>query len=199
MDTVAGKFYTVSAYSSQDNFMHPLTQISGDAGINQRPGLHRKIIWQPDELGENFDGKVSLEIRARVYVPFIHFEGFQDYKHIKRLKPYALTWSGGTAQNILNLDLYHRDEKVATFPNIANVGHHTLVLPQHVRPGDHYKIRISDSKNKDEVVFTEEFGVRRKIPLALKAVPGLLLAGLIYFLFNSDPEPAPLPFPTLPE
>jgi hypothetical protein len=199
IDTVAGKFYSVNAYSSQDNFMHPLAQVSGDAGINLRPGLEKKIVWDPAELGGNFDGKIALEIRARVYVPFIHFEGFQDYKHIKRLKPYAFTWSGGTAQNILNFDLYHKDEKIATFPNIANVGHYTLILPSNVRPGQHYRIRISDSKNKDEVVFTEEFGVRRKIPLALKAVPVLFIAGALYFLMGSDDKASPLPLPALPE
>lgn len=199
VDTVDSKFYTVRLYASQDNFMHPLKDISGDAGINLRPGMSKKIIWNPAELGERFDGKISLEVRASLYLPFVHFEGFDKYSHIKRLKPYTLTWSGGTAQNVLNFDLYRKDEKITTFPNIANVGHYTLMLPRHIKPGNHYRLRVSDSKNKDEVVFTEEFRVKRKFPLVLKATSAALMVGAVAMLPQSDEGPSPLPSPILPE
>lgn len=197
-DTLQNRFYTVRLYSSLDDFMHPLEQISGDAGVSLRPG-QKKIVWDPKELGESFNGKVALEIKARTYVPFVHFEGFESFKNIKRLKPYTLTWSGGTPQNILNFDLIHDDKKITTFPNIANVGHHTMLLPRTIRPGI-YKLRISDSKNRDDVVFTDEFRVKRKIPLALKMLPALAFSGIVYLMLSKEtPQPFSIPDPVTPE
>jgi hypothetical protein len=198
IDTVAGKFYTVRVYSSQDNFMHPLTRISGDAGINLRPGLHKKITWDPAELGEAFSGKVKLEVRARQYIPFVHFEGFKGYTKIKRLKPYTVTWSGGASSNVLNLELLRGDEKITVFPNLANVGHHTILLPQDVKPGKGYRFRISDNRNKDEVVVTEEFQVKRKIPLLLKIMPALVVGGIIYGLLPQNEPNNNIPDPVVP-
>jgi hypothetical protein len=199
VDSVAGKFYTVRLYGSQDNFMHPLSKTSGDVGIALRPGLHNKIVWDPTELGDQFEGSVALELRATVYVPFVHFEGFQSHRSIKRLRPYSLTWSGGSTQNVLNIELYRKNKKVHTFPNIANVGHYSILLPKHIRPGNHYKFRISDSKNKDEVVVTEKFSVRRKIPLLLKATIFIGLAGVGYVLLLPPESRSMLPFPSEPE
>jgi hypothetical protein len=198
-DTVSQRFYTVRAYSSKDNFLHPLALVDGDAGIGLRPGKDKKLVWDPKELGENFDGKVAIELRAVLYVPFVHMEGFHEYRTVKRLKPYSLTWSGGTPQNVLNIEVYRRKEKVTVFPNIANVGHYNIELPKHIRPGKHYSLKISDSKNKDEVVFSDEFKVRRKYPLALKILSVLAVAGATYFLLDGDQGPAPLPMPVLPE
>jgi len=191
-DTTAGNFYTVRVYASHDNFLTPLEKLEGMAGINIRPGSHQ-LTWDPRELGQSFNGSIALEVRARIYVPFVRFEGFEEYKKIKRMKPYTLTWSGGTERNILNFDLMRDDKKVLAVPGIANTGHYTLVLPQSVKPGS-YQLKISDSKNKDEVVFTEEFRVKRKWPLLLKAVPLLIVGGVVSQLGGHD-EPYQIPDP----
>jgi hypothetical protein len=199
VDTIPGKYYTVRLYGSHDNFMHPLEKISGDAGIDLRPGGQKKIMWDPKELGETFEGKIALEIKARTYIPFVQFDGFEEYKLIKRLKPYTIIWRGGTPQNILNFDLYKEDERIMTYPNIANVGHHTLLLPRSVKPGT-YKLKISDTKNKDDVVFTEEFRVKRKTPLVLKALPLLALGAVISILLNAEePQAFRIPDPISPQ
>lgn len=195
-DTTAGNRYTVRLYGSHDNYLSPLESLEGDAGINIRPGSH-KISWNPSELGTSFAGSVSLEVRARIYVPFVQFEGFEEYKKIKRLKPYTLTWSGGTERNILNFDLMKGDKKVLAIPGIANTGHHTLVLPQSIKPGD-YSLRISDSKNKDEVVFSDEFKVQRKWPLLIKALPVLVVGGIVSQLARKS-DPFEIPDPISPQ
>ncbi|MEJ0058048.1 MAG: hypothetical protein WDN75_21785 [Bacteroidota bacterium] len=104
IDTIKARTYTINVYSSKDNYLAPLQKIKGDAGLEVRPGQNRKITWNSkEELGPAFKGDVELEIRGRVYIPFVKFEGFQDQQVIKRGKAKTITWSGGTRQNILNL------------------------------------------------------------------------------------------------
>src|SRR5688572_26877076 len=136
IDTVRNRHYTVNVYSSKDNFLHPLQKVSGDAGLEVVPGKNRKIVWAAkEELGHDFDGKVGLEVRGRLYIPFVRFKGFEDYRVVKRGKPYILSWTGGTRQNILNFELYKGDHKVWAQPPVANTGSHELIIPTSVRPG----------------------------------------------------------------
>jgi hypothetical protein len=179
IDDVTGRSYTLNVYGSHDNYLNPLQKITGDVGLEVKPGLNKKFIWDPrTELGESYQGSVALEVRGRLYIPFVRFTGFEDYRVLKRGKPYQLTWSGGTQQNILNFDLYKGDKKVSTFTNIANVGNYKLTLPTDTKPGKDYRFKISDTKNKDEVVYTGSFAVKRKTPLLLKVLPVLALGYL---------------------
>lgn len=199
-DDVTGRSYTLNVYGSHDNFLNPLQKITGDAGLEVKPGINRKFVWDARaELGEDFSGSVALEVRGRLYIPFVRFTGFEDYRVLKRGKPYQLTWSGGTQQNILNFDLYKGDKKVHTFSNIANVGHHKLTLPKDTRPGKDYKLRISDTKNKDEVVYTGAFAVKRKTPLLLKVLPVLAVGYLAATLAGGESGPSDIPDPIEPK
>jgi hypothetical protein len=196
-DSVIGRFYTVRLYASKDNFLNPLEKISGDIGLEVKPGPDNQIIWDArTELGASSDGKVSLEIRGRIFIPFINTGGIDQYKIFKRGRKYNITWSGGSPQNILNFDLYHGEKKITSFPNLANVGHHSFEFPTHVRPGKGYRFKISDAKNKEEEVYTDKFSIKRKFPLALKALPVLLVGSSLYLLIkpkDNDPDlPRPL-------
>jgi len=189
--------YTVSVFSSRDNFITPLEKVSGDVGLEVKSGGNKKVVWSAkEELGNDFNGKVSLEIRGRVYIPFVRLDNM--YKNMKRGKPYEFTWTGGTQQNILNFDLYRGDTKITSFPNIANVGHTTLTLPSTTKASGGYKFKITDSKNKDQIVFSPQFVVNRKIPLLLKAVPVILLGGAIYGITKANKGPQNIPDPATP-
>ena len=182
IDTVSLRTYTINMYSSADHFVSPLREISGDAGLEVRPGSRRKIIWNArEELGSAFEGDVRLEIRGKVYVPFVKLDGFDDYKTFRRRKNYKITWTGGRGNNVLNFDLYRGDKKITAYPNIANVGYCNLRFDD-VKPGKNYVLKVSDSKNKDDVVYSAPFQIRRKVPLLLKLVPVGGAAYVIYAL-----------------
>lgn len=187
-DSIVGRYYSIRLYSSEDNFINPLQKVSGEIGLEIKPGFSKKVIWDASkELGSSFDGKVALEVRGRVFVPFINMEGFEDIQTIKRQRDYNIIWTGGRPQNILNFNLYKGEQKVQTFANIANVGHYNLQLPAHTKPGKNYRFVVSDIKNKDEVVRTAEFRVKRKIPLVVKIVPAAILTSAIaYFASQSS-------------
>lgn len=198
-DSTPGRLYVVRAYFSQDNFLTPLVNVTGDLGFEVRPGMDKKVLWNPrKELGNSFDGKVAVELRATVFVPFLKISGFEKYKSIVRGRNYNILWSGGSAQNILNFELLQNDKLVTSFPNIANVGHHGLKFPAHVRVGENYRLRVSDSKNSDEVVYTGTFSVRRRIPLVFKFVAGAFLSTGIFALSSKNTEPD-LPGPISPK
>ncbi len=198
-DTLVGRYYTVRLYSSYDNFLSPLKDVTGDVGLEIKPGGDRVITWDAaKELGSSFSGSVSLELRGRIYVPFINIDWFEDIKSLKQKHKYNITWTGGRPTNILNFDLYRGDTKITTFPNVANVGHYELMLPKQVPPGKNYRFRISDSKNKDEVVFSHPFRIKRSIPLAATAsVPILAAAGIYLVLTNLDQGPSEIPDPNV--
>jgi len=173
-DTVANRAYTINVYSSMDNYINPLTKVTGDVGLEVKPGGNRKITWNAsEELGADFNGDLALEIRGKIYIPFVKLDGFDDYKKFKRLRNYKITWTGGRGNSVLNFDLYRGEKKVTSFPNIANVGQYTLRFDGNVRPGKNYRLKVSDAKNKDDVVWTEKFKVKRKTPLLLKMLPML--------------------------
>ncbi|MFM8349175.1 MAG: hypothetical protein ACKOAR_14125 [Bacteroidota bacterium] len=170
-DSVSGRSYTVNLYSSTDSYINPLTKVTGDLGLEVKPGGNRQIIWHArEELGATFRGAVSLEVRGKVYIPFVKMDGLKDYRRFKLRKTYRITWTGGRENQVLNFDLYKGERKVSTFDNIANVGRYDLRF-DNVKPGRGYRFRISDVRNKDELVITDTFALRRKVPLLLKMVP----------------------------
>lgn len=198
IDDIQQRAYTISLYSSKDNFISTLEKVSGDVGLEVKPGGNRKIVWNAkEELGADFEGKVGLEVRGRVYIPFVRLDGLN--KTFKRDKPYEITWTGGTQQNILNFDLYKGEDKITTFPNISNVGHYTLTMPISVKPGKGYKFKITDTRNKDQIVYSAPFGVSRKIPLMMKVIPVALLGGGIYLLTSGNKGPENIPDPIIIE
>jgi hypothetical protein len=197
-DSVIGRNFTIRLYTSKDNFLNPLEKVSGDIGLEVKPGPDKTISWDAtDELGTTFDGKVSLEIRGKVFIPFINTESINQHKVYKRKRKYNLTWTGGTPQNILNFDLYNGEKKIMSFPNLANVGTYSLEFPSYVKPKKNYRFRISDSKNKEDVVYTSQFKIKRKVPLLVKVVPVVLVGSLLYTLLQpKDVEPdLPMPIP----
>jgi hypothetical protein len=197
VDSIADRSYTIRVYSSVDGFVSPLQKIQGDAGVDINAGKHKKLEWAVlEELGASFEGNVTLELRGRIYIPFIKTESINQYKVFKRGRNYNLTWSGGSEQNVLNFDLYRGDRKIFSFPNIGNAGHHSFKFPTHVKPGKNYRFRISDSKNKDEVVYTDVFKIKRRVPLAIKAVPILALGSVVYMVLNKKEEDEGIPNPS---
>jgi len=193
IDTVKERFYKVHVYSSRDNFLAPIKKVNGAVSAGSilavAPGRNKRIEWNAkEELGAEFEGRIGLEIRGRVYVPFVRLKGFEEGQVIKRGKPFPVTWSGA-GRNLLNFDLYNKDnELVWPKTGIGNSGSTELIVPTNIKAASGYKFKISDSKNSDEVVFSPEFTIKRKTPLLFKVAPVLVVGGLIYFLM---PDPPP--------
>lgn len=183
IDSTKSRTYTISIFSSHDNYLNPLKHISGDVGLEIQPGRNKRILWKVrSELGDSFKGSVELEVRGHVYIPFIRLNDFKEGQIIHRGRPTMLTWTGGTRQNILNFAIYKGDERVDVIPSVANSGSYELNLPTSIRPGKGYYFLVSDTKNKDQVMKSATFEVRRKVPLGLKIIPVALIGGAAILL-----------------
>lgn len=181
--------YSISLYSSRDSYTSPLTKVAGDVGQIVKPGGNKKITWNAsEELGVDFEGKIGLEVRGKEFIPFLKLDGFNGKKVWKREGKEDVTWSGGRSNSLINFELY-KDGKFVSAPHTSiatSLGKYSILIPKNTKPGSGYTFKIADSKNKEEYIFTEEFAIHRKIPLAAKAFVFIGAGAAIYFLTKGD-------------
>ena len=60
-----------------------------------------------------------------------------------------------------------------------------MIIPTSVKPGKGYYFLVSDSKNKDQVMKTNTFIVKRQVPLAIKVLPIAIIGAAIPLLGGS--------------
>jgi len=177
--------YLINLYSSKDNYFAPLTKVTGDVGMEVKPGVNKKITWKVrDEYG-GYKGKIALEIRGKVYIPFVKLQGFDTKKTYKKGQTINLKWKAA-GSNPIHIELYKGGERVAGDMNVPNNGAHSLFIPKHVSNGKDYRLKITDSRNSEEQFYTETFKVAPKIPTVAKIAVGAVVVGAIVFVVTSS-------------
>lgn len=177
--------YQISLYSSRNAFNAPLAKVSGDVGPEVKLGLNKKIIWNvKEELGP-YKGKLSLEVRGKVYAPVARLNNITTKSKFKRGKTHSITWKAGN-NNAIHIELLKGGQRVAGELNQPNNGTFSLYVPEHAAVGKDYAIRITDSRNGEDVVTSQPFSVTRKVPMLLKVVPILAVGGVVAFLAGKD-------------
>jgi hypothetical protein len=169
--------FSISLFSSKDNFSAPLTKVTGDVGNEIKPGKDKKIIWDVvAELG-NFKGDLELEVRGKIFVPFMRLTNFDASKKYKRGKSYPLTWTSGNMGGQIDIELYDGQTRVNSDRGVSNSGKFEWVIPASVKPGSNYRLKFTDTKNREDVIYTKEFKIVPKVPMAAKALIGLAVVG----------------------
>ena len=196
--------YKLDLYASRDNYATPLAKVKGDVGLEVKPGIDRRIEWSiRDEFGP-YKGKLALEIRGKVYIPFVKIQNFDTEKSYKRGNSYNIAWKPGST-NSINIDLYKGGERVGGESNLQNNGSHTFYIPTHAKKGSDYRLKITDTKNSEDVLYTSEFKVKPKVPLLVKVLPVLAVGGVVAALggggggSGGDPTDQILPLPEFPK
>lgn len=176
--------YLLHLYSSNDNFSQPLQNVSGDIGSEVKPGASKRVEWNIGQEYGRFKGRIALEVKGRVYTPFVKFQSFSTKKAYKRGKTYNITWKAG-GSNPIHLELYQGNLRLDGAMNHPNNGIYTLIIPPKSKPGSNYRLKISDAKNSDEVIFTPYFKVAPKIPMLVKVIVPLAVVGGIVAALGS--------------
>lgn len=179
--------YLLNLYASKDNYAAPLSKVKGDVGMDIKPGTNKKMEWNITEEFGAYKGRLSLEIRGKVYVPFVRLQGFDVDRSYKRGHSYGLTWKPGNS-NPVNIELYKGGERVGGDINLPNNGSHTLFIPAHAKKGDDYRLKISDARNSEEVLYTEYFAVTPKVSTVVKVLPILAIGGAVVLLGGGSKE-----------
>jgi hypothetical protein len=173
--------YQISLYSSRNSFNAPLAKVSGDVGADVKIGLDKKITWSIREEIGAYKGKLSLEVRGKVYVPIARLNNISTKSKFKRGKSHTITWKAGNS-NAIHIELLKGGQRVAGELNQPNSGTFSLFVPQHAAVGKDYTLRITDSRNAENVVTSQPFLVTRKVPMLLKVVPVLALGAAVAVL-----------------
>jgi hypothetical protein len=177
-DSNSSNEYLLNLYASKDNFSAPLTKVKGDIGTEVKPGVGKKIEWNILEEYGGYKGRISLELRGKVYVAFVKLKNFDPHKSYKRGKQYDILWKAGNS-NPINIELYKGNQRIQGEMNHPNNGSYTLSVPANAKLGSDYRLKISDSKINDDIVYTPFFKVASKVPLLVKVLPVLAVGGAI--------------------
>jgi hypothetical protein len=180
--------FLVQLYSSQDNFTTPLTRVTGDVGSEVSAGVDKKIVWDlTKELGD-YKGTLSLEVRGRVYVPFVKLTMPED-QVFKRGKNYPLTWTSGNLSGQVNIELFNEaGERIWGENNVPNIGKFDWYLGTHVGKGGGYRLKFTNAKDRNDVVYSKPFSVKPKIPLLLKIGGLAIVGGVVGYLITRPKE-----------
>ncbi len=194
--------FLVQLYSSQDNFTIPLTRVSGDFGSEILAGVDRKIVWDiTKELGASYQGNIALELRGRVYVPFVKINDIEDGRVFKRGKNYPINWTSGNLSGQVNIELFNQGgERQWGENNVPNVGKFDWYLPGSIKKGKNYILKFTNIKDRNDVAYSKPFTIKPKIPFLIKAAGVAVLAVAVELALSkkstttaSDkPYPAPL-------
>ena len=175
-DSNSSNEYMLNLYASKDNYTASLTKVKGDIGTEVKPGLDKKVEWNLLEEYGAYKGRISLELRGKVYVAFVKLRNFDAEKPFKRGKQYDIFWKAGTSTPI-SVELFKGNQRVQGEMSHPNNGSYVLSIPSNAKPGKDYRLKISDTKNNNDVIFTPFFKVVPKVPTAVKAVAALVLIG----------------------
>jgi hypothetical protein len=189
--------YQIQLYSSQSNFNSALTKVAGDVGLEIKPGYDKKIEWNVKEEIGPYKGRLSLEVRGRVFMAVARINSISAGENFKRGKSHLINWRPGN-NNPVNIELLKDGKPVSTELNQSNSGAFRLLIPQHSKVGKDYTIRITDTRNSADFAISESFAVKRKIPLAAKVLPVLAIGGALLFI-TPPPPPPPSGIPPPPD
>lgn len=180
--------YLINLYASKDNFATALKNVSGDVGGEVKPGVGKRITWEIMKEYGAYKGKLSLEVKGKVYVPVARLQNFDINRSYKRGTNYSLSWKPGNS-NPINIELFKGGQRISGDMNVPNNGGHPYFFAKDLKPGKDYRLKITDPKNPDEVIYTGYFKVTPKIPMYLKVVPVVAVGVLVVVLLSGDKPP----------
>ncbi len=190
--------YLVTVFTSKDNYAAPLVKVSGDVGQEVRPG-RRRALWNIREEFGDYEGPLSIELRANVFIPFVRLKTFTSAKGYKRGKAYKLDWRPGNT-NPVHIELFKENARMTGELNYPNNGSYAVNFSSDLKPGSGYKLKITDSKHPQDFIYTMDFKVKRRFPLLLKVIPvfagGYLLSTILVGGGADDSLPDPPKAPT---
>jgi hypothetical protein len=202
--TIIGQLYKVEVYSSHNQMSQPLVQVRGEVGPDLKPGINKIIEWgSMRELGD-YEGEITLEVRATLTFSPIRFTTPKNNSVYKRGKNYKFNWLGALPDENLQLELYSDTTRQYEIGRLINKGVYQWEIPVNASPGKTYRLKLSSVEKPGNFVFSNYFTIKRKTPTAWKAVPaGVITGAALYLILKKDNNTSPveedLPLPPKPK
>jgi hypothetical protein len=181
--------FRVDLYSSHDNYTKPLSFVKGAVGDNVLPGKSNRVEWDAQKsLPADFDGEITIRVKIiRMAAPALVLNPLTTTIY-KRGRTLTLNWSGARPEDKLNIILHKGNQvNLRVQENADNNGKYEWKLPRGVK-GKDYSIKLSPANRPTEVVTTQSFIVKPRVPFIVKVLPFLAVGGAAAVLLGGGGE-----------
>lgn len=183
-----GEDYELFLYGSHDNFVEPLQYTTGDVGKKIQIGPGKIIYWDAKkELGV-FKGDFSLKIKGNKYIPFVSYNNINAELKIKRGEIFIIKWTPSTKASNVLLKILRNDVPISDPLVIENSGEFSWEVSANLKAGKGYTVQILNTENLLKEETSDRFSVTRKIPLAYKIIPAIVLVGVSVVVLTKEEE-----------
>jgi hypothetical protein len=172
--------YKISLYSSHNNFETAVNRVTGDVGDGVTAGKNKQLVWNSKaELG-NFKGKLIFEVRAELILPLAFIASTHS---ARRGKVLSIKWKGGDTRKGVKLELLDGGVVTSSLGTTPNRAAFDWTIPANQKIGNDYQVRIT---NANEIVTTQPFSIKHRIPLLVKLIPLVIVAVVLLPHFKSN-------------
>lgn len=184
--------FTISLYSSHNNFASPVNLVSGDVGVGITAGNGKRITWQARQELSSFTGNITFEVRGSLIAgqPQVTEPGQltitqpQAGDAFKIGKSMGIFWRGGLDENV-KMELYQDNmlkQPITTSP-IPNSGSYTWPVPKDKSlKGDNYAIKLFNVNQPQSAVMSGEFRIKNKTSVLIYILPAVAVGAIVPFL-----------------
>lgn len=173
--------YTITLFSSANDFTTPLKYVTGDVGEDVIPGTGKTILWDARREFAEFKGSINLKIKYKLK-PFQTFTEILEGSKFKRGKPQTIKWLDGPKALTTELDLYQGNDFVEKITINKSGIDWTWDLNKKTKTGEAYKFKTTIN---GKAAFSPEFKITRKVPIVIIIIPivavgvvaGILISG----------------------
>jgi hypothetical protein len=162
--------FSVSIYSSHNNYSTPLKQLTGDVGT-VKPGMSKRAVWDVKTELITYRGDISFRVKGTPLLAPLVLSKPTDGGAVRRGKTATLQWKGGIPSQNVTIELFQGSERVESLGQVSNSGTFSWSVPSKFEKGK-YTLKLSSGAQTTQA----DFSVKAKVPMLLKVLP-LLAAG----------------------
>lgn len=187
--------YTITLFSSANDFTTPLKYVIGDVGEDVIPGTNKTILWDARREFAEYKGSINLKIKYKIQ-PNQKFAEIEANSKFKKGKTVTIKWYEGPKSLTTTLDLYRNNELIQEVTLDKSGIIWTWDVPKEIKPGKGYKFKTMIN---GKPAYSAEFKISRKIPIPLiitvAAAGGVVVVAIISMTTKDDeiialpPEP----------
>lgn len=188
----ASQKFTVSLYSSYDNYAVPIQGITGTVGEGVVPGENYHINWDVrSALPPTFDGEIIFKVKATKLIPALPLNVIPfSVTAYKRGQSIEINWTGGRTGDKLTIELQKGNETPQkVIEKTYNNQNYSWQIPTKTKPGNDYTVRIFNPDKSADTATSEKFSIKPKYAVWMKAIPFVVVGVVIKLLSGSDPPP----------
>ena len=189
--------YDLRIYGVYQGKRERLFRAIGAIGRGVHGGSDKEVRWSNNiEFINTPLEDIQFEFTYKFLDPPVRMLSPFSQVDFKRGKICTFKWLGGER---VSIDLYKGDEKIETIAYAQEGGAFDWRVPVSLKPGHNYYIEIYGDQ-KEDLVKSESFTIKRRHPLWIKVIPIIALGAVVTYIVTQgeNEEDGDLPPPIDP-